>query len=104
MVVLDQRRIPLVGLAADEAVKAVIAEAQRPVLAVGADVERIDGHVVVLAHPERAPTGVTEHRRDRRVLGRDVTGVAGKSCRGVGGGSGSALVVVWGPQPRWGGG
>src|SRR4029453_3794679 len=66
MFVLDQCRIPLIGFAADEAVEPVIAETQRPVLAVRADVEGIDGHVVVLAPPESAPAGIAKHRRDRR--------------------------------------
>ena len=47
----DQLGIPLVGLPADEAVEAVVAEAEWPVLAIGADVERVDRHVVIFADP-----------------------------------------------------
>jgi len=55
VVVLDELGIPLVRLAPDEAVEAVVAQAERPGFPVRADVERIDGHVVILADPERAP-------------------------------------------------
>ena len=100
MVVLDQLRVPLVGFAADEAVEPVITKPQRPVLAVGADVEGIDGHVVVLADPEGAPAGVAQHRRDRCVLRRDVARVAGKACRRLGDGPETVLMMVAARQHR----
>jgi hypothetical protein len=55
VVVRDQFGVSLIGLAADEAIEAVVAEAERPVLPVRADVERVHRHVVILPDPERAP-------------------------------------------------
>ena len=55
VVVLDQVGIPLVGLAADEAVEAVEAARERPVALRGAHRPLVDRDVVVLADPERVP-------------------------------------------------
>src|SRR5262245_9545281 len=79
MIVLDQCGIPLVSLAADKPVKAVVAQAQRPALLCRADAERIDRHVVVLADPKRAPSGIAQHLRDRAVFHWDMAAVARES-------------------------
>ena len=63
LVVVDEVGIPLVGLAAEEAVEAIEALLQRPLLAGGARGDVLLGNVVVLAQPERAPAGVLEQLR-----------------------------------------
>ena len=70
-VVFDQIRIPLVGLAAEEAVEAIEALLQRPLLAARARGDVLLGNVVVLAQPERAPAVVLEDLPDRGALGRE---------------------------------
>src|SRR5215510_12344242 len=79
MIVFDQGWIPLVGLTTDEAIKAVIAKPERPLLFRGADAERVNRHIVVLADPECGPTGVAKHLRDRSVLWRNVAAITRKS-------------------------
>src|SRR5262245_57263018 len=82
MVVLDQLRIPLVGLAPDETVEAVVAQSEGPFLARRRHVERIDRDVVILAYPESAPPGIAKNVSDAAVFVRDMTVIAGKAgCR-----------------------
>ena len=68
VVVLDEVRIPLVGFAADEAVEAVEALVERPVLLARARADVLLGDVVVLAEPERAPAAVLQDLADRGTL------------------------------------
>ena len=65
VVVLGQVGIPVVGLAADEAVEAVVALPERPVLLRGPHRPLVDRHVVVLADPVRDPAGVAQDVRHR---------------------------------------
>ena len=94
VVVLGQVRIPLVGLAADEPVEAVVAQPERPVLLGRAHRPGVDRRVVVLADPERAPAGLAQHGRHRGVLARDVGVVAGEPGRGLGDRREPVLMVV----------
>src|SRR5580765_2123001 len=63
-------------------------------LAVGADIEGIDRHVMVFPDPEGAPSGITQHRGDRGVLGRNVPAVAWKARSRFGNRSESILMMV----------
>jgi hypothetical protein len=83
VVVLGEAGIPVVRLAADEAVEAVVALAERPVLLGGTHRPLVDRDVVVLADPERRPAGVAQDVGHRRVLGRDVRVVAREAGRGL---------------------
>ena len=65
VVVLGEVGKPLVRLAAEEPVEAVVAEPERPVLLRRAHRERVDRGVVVLADPERAQARVAQDGRDR---------------------------------------
>ncbi len=94
VVVLREVGKPLVRLAADEPVEAVVALPQGPVLLGRAHRPRVDRDVVVLADPERAPAGVAQDGRHRRVLARDVGVVAGEAGRGLGDRREAVLVVV----------
>ena len=101
VVVLGQVGVPLVGLATDEPVEAVVALTQRPVLLGRPHRPGVDRHVVVLADPERAPAGVAEDRRHRGVLARDVRVVAGESGRRLrDAGEGVLVVVASGQEAR----
>ncbi len=77
--VLDQRRMELVGVAADEAVEVVEAQA------VGPAIERADeagfpvGDVVVLAEPGVRVAVLAEHLGERRRRRRDDARVAGEA-------------------------
>jgi hypothetical protein len=94
VVVLGQVRIPLVGLAADEPVEAVVALPERPVLLGRPHRPGVHRDVVVLADPEGAPAGVAEHGRHGGVLAGDVGVVAGEPGRGLGDRREPVLVVV----------
>ena len=78
-VVLDQVRIPLVGLPAEEAVEAVEALLQRPLRLAAATGHVLFGHIVVLADPERAVTVVLQHLSDGRALRRQTRRHPGKT-------------------------
>ena len=84
LVVVDQVRIPLVGLAAEEAVEAIEALLQRPLLARRAGRDVLLRDVVILAEPERAPAVVLEDLRHRRALERDASVRAGEAVRALG--------------------
>ena len=86
--------IPLVRLAAEEAVEAVEALVQRPVLLRRARVQVVDRHVVVLAEPERAPAGLAHHLGERAALRRDVRVRAREADRALGDAGHAVLVVV----------
>ena len=96
VVVLDQRRIPLVGLAADEAVEAIEALLQRPVELGTARVGLLLGHAVVLADPVGVPAVVAQDARDGpALLGQVRVGarVAGRALDDAG----HAVLVVVAP-------
>ena len=93
VVVLGERRVPVVGLAADEAVVAVEPAGERPVAAGGAHRPLVERHVVVLADPVGVVAVLAEHLADGRVLHRDVTGVA-REALGPLGDLGEAVLVV----------
>ncbi len=93
-VVLDQRRIPVVRLAPEEAVEAIPALVERPVRLRRAGVGLLDRHVVVLADPERAPAGLAHHLGESSALRRDVPVRPWESRRGLGDAGHPVLVVV----------
>jgi hypothetical protein len=99
-VVLDQVGIPVVGFAANEAVVAVEAHAQRPALLAGAQGNISLGHVVVLAQPERAPAAVLQDLSDCGALLRNTGHVAGKSVRSFCDACTAVEVVVASSQER----
>jgi len=72
VVVLDQRRIPLVGLAAEEPVEAVKALRERPVGLRSAGVALLGGDVVVLADPVGVVAVAAQDLGDRRGLARQM--------------------------------
>ncbi len=78
-VVLDEVRIPVVGLAAEEAVEAIETFLERPLLAAGAGGNVLLGDVVVLAQPERAEAVLLENLADGGALGGKAAVRAGKS-------------------------
>ena len=94
VVVLDERRVPVVGLAADEAVEAVEAARQRPVALRRAHRPLVERHVVVLADPEGVVAVLAQHLADRGVLHRDVAGVAREALGALGDLGEPVLVVV----------
>ena len=93
MVVFHQVGIPLVGLAAEEAVEAVEALLQRPLLAAGARGDIRLGDVVVLAQPEGAPAAVLQDLPDGGALIREAAVRTGESV-GPLGDAGHAVEVV----------
>jgi len=78
MVVFDEVWIPIVGLTTVEAIEAIVALPERPILLGGAHRELVDWRGVVLAHPERTPACVAQNRRHRRILRGQVRIVAWK--------------------------
>ena len=98
-VVLDQRRIPVVRLAPEEAVEAIPALVERPVRLRSARVGFLDRHVVVLADPERAPAGLAHHLGERSAFGRDVP-VRSRESRGGLGDTGHPVLVVVAPGQK----
>ena len=105
VIVLGEIGIPVVRLAADEAVEAVVAHPERPFLLRRPLRPRVDRDVVVLPDPEGAVAGVAEHVGDRPVLGRDVGAVAGEARRALGDrGEAVRVVVAAGEEGRARGG
>ena len=100
LVVVDEVRIPLVGLAAEEAVEAIEALLQRPLLARCARGDVLLRHVVILAEPERAPAVVLEDLRHRRALQRDAPVRAGESVGALGDRRHAVEVMVAAGQER----
>ena len=96
VVVLDQRRVPVVGLAADEPVEAVEAARERPVALARADRPLVQRHIVVLSDPERVVTVLPQHLSDGGVLHRDMPGVA-REPLGAFGDLGEAVLVMVAP-------
>ena len=84
VVVLDEVRVPLVGLSAEEAVEPVEALGQRPLRFASARREVLDRHVVVLAQPHRGVTVVLQDLPDGRALGRQTPRGAGESHGSLG--------------------
>ena len=94
-VVVDREiGIPLVRLAAEEAVEAIEALMQRPALLRRARMQIIDRHAVVLAEPERAPAGRPHHLGERAALRRDVRVRARVADRTLGDAGHPVLMVV----------
>ena len=100
MVVLDEVRIPLVGLAADESVVALESLAERPRLAVAALGDILLRNVVVLAQPEGAVAVVLEDLRDGGGLRRDTAGPAREPVGGLRDGGHAVQGVVASRQER----
>jgi hypothetical protein len=101
LVVVDEIRIPLIGLAAEEAVEAIEALLQRPLRARCARGDILLGHVVILAEPEGAPAVVLEDLRHRGTLQRDAPVRAGESI-GPLGDRGHAIQVMVAPGQKRG--
>src|SRR5262249_20141459 len=78
--VADQRRVELIGLAADEAVEVVEALIGRPIIEGTSRTRLIVRNVVILAEPRARVAGLFQQLGERRTALRDdtaVTGVAG---------------------------
>src|SRR5581483_1783422 len=86
VIVFDEVRVPLVGLAADEPVVALETLAERPCLAVATLGDILFRNVVVLAEPESAVTIVLEDLRNGGGLRRDTTRPARKAVGAFGDG------------------
>ena len=84
MVVVDQVRIPLVGLGAEEAVEPLEAPADRPLRLPRGHVHLVLGGQVPLAGHVRVPAAFPQHLRDRGTFERDVPVGARESRRGLG--------------------
>ncbi len=104
VVVLDQVGIPLVGLAAQEAVEPVEALGQRPLRAAAGRGEVLDRDVVVLTQPHGRVAVVLQHLPDRRALGGQPAGGAGEAHRTLGDRRAPVHVVVAAGQERRAGG
>ena len=92
MVVVDDVRVPLVRFGAQEAVEALEAATERPVLLRRSHVHLVFGRQVPLAHDVRVPAALAEDLRQQRALARDVAA----RIREAGGGLGDAGHAVRG--------
>ena len=103
VVVVDEVRIPLVRLAAEEAVVALEAAADRPVALRRGHVHLVGGAQVPLAEHVRVPAALAEDLGDRRALERDVAVGVREAGRGLGdAGHAVRRVVAAGEQRRAG--
>jgi hypothetical protein len=93
-IVLGEARIPVVRLAADEAIETVKAPGKRPVALRRAHVEFVDRDVVVLADPVGRPPVLTQDLGLKRVLHRNVRVVAGEPGGALGDRGEAVLVMV----------
>ena len=93
-VVLDEVRIPVVGLAAEESVEAVEALLEGPLRSAAAARDVLRRHVVILAEPVGAVPVVLQHLPDRRTLGRKTTRGAGKAVGAFHDGCAAIHVVI----------
>ena len=100
LVVVDEIRIPLVGLAAEKAVEAIEALLQGPLLPRRTRGDVLLRHVVILAEPERTPPVVLEDLRHRRALERNASVRAGESVRTLGNRRHAVQVMVASGQER----
>ena len=101
MAVVDQLRIPLVGLGAEEAVEALEAAARRPVAPRGGEVHLGLGAQVPLADHVRVPALLAEDLLDLPVLGRDHAARVREAARRLGdAGHAVARVIAAGQQAR----
>ena len=92
--VAEEVRLPLVGVAADEAVEVLEAHAGRP-LVEGPDLARGEGRrVVVLAEPRRRVAVVEQHAADGGLVLADDAVVAGEAGRLLGDHAEAGRVVV----------
>ena len=103
MVVVDEVRIPLVRLAAEEAVVALEAAPERPLALRRREVHLVLGAEMPLAHVVRVPAALAEHLGEVRALERDVA-VRVREARGRLGDAAHAVgrVVAAGQQARAG--
>src|SRR5579862_756576 len=72
--------------------------------AVGADVERVHRHVVILTNPEGAPPRVAQYRSDGRVLAWDMAAIAGEAGGRFRDGAEPILVMIASRQEGGSGG
>src|SRR6185436_13481122 len=84
MIIVDQVRVPLAGLGADEAVEALEAAAERPAPLPRRHVRLVARRKVPLPDGVRVPATFVEHLGDGAVLERNAARVAGKSRGGLG--------------------
>ena len=84
VVVVDEIRIPLIGLRAEEPVPPFEPSAARPVPPRRRQVHLIGGTQMPLAHHVRVPAGLAENLRQHPVLGRDRAARVGKADRRLG--------------------
>ena len=94
LVVLEQIRRPLVGLAAHEAVEVVEAHSRRPLVERARDGVLVGRRVVVLAEPRRGIAVVFEDPADGRVVRTDDRVIAREARRQLGDHAEARRVVV----------
>jgi len=102
--VLEQHRVILMRLAADEAVEVVEPHAGRPAVVRAGDAALPVGRVVVLAEPAGPVAIVLEHRADGRGAARDHVVVARKAGRPFGEKARAHIMVVAPGDQRGAGG
>src|SRR5215510_9202109 len=83
-IVLDEIRVPLIRLAAEEPVIAVEPHLHGPLVAARARSHLLLGHVVILADPERAPAVILQDAGEGRALRRDIAVRPRVSVRALG--------------------
>ena len=104
VVVVDQVRVPLVGLGAEEAVEPLGSPAARPVAAGRREVHLVRRAQVPLADQVGVPAAFGQDLREHAVLGRDRAAGVGEADGGLGdAGHAVARVVAAGEQARAGG-
>src|SRR6185503_11602086 len=94
VVVLDEIGVPVVRLAAEEAVEPVEAFLKRPFRSASAARDVFGRDVVILPQPERAVPVVLQYLTDRRALRGQAARGAGKPIRRLGDGCEAIDVVV----------
>src|SRR5882672_6318231 len=84
MVILDQFRIPLIGLTAHESIETIITQTKRPSFLRSANTKGIHGYIVILADPECTPSCIMQYTSDCSMLQWYMTVITRKTRRGFG--------------------
>ena len=100
VVIVHKVGIPLVGLAANEAIEAIEASLQRPLRPVRARSDILFGYVVVLSNPESAPSGILQDLPDGSALLRKAAVRAGESVGSFRDGGHAIEMVIASGQHR----
>src|SRR5262249_60942879 len=103
-IVLHQIGVPVVGLAAQEAVEAIEAFLERPLAAACSGGDVLLGDIMVLAQPEGAVAVVLKHLPDGGALRGEPPLRAGEASRPLGDAGAAVEVVVAAREERRAGG